>query len=72
MNKVFLIGNLTRDPELTETNSVVKVCRFNLAVNRQYTNGDGLHRHELAMPVDIRSEERACGKYVAQNRAGNG
>lgn len=26
----------------------------------------------LGAPVDIRSEERACGKYVAQNRAGNG
>ncbi len=41
MNKVLLIGNLTKDPELTETASSVKVCRFTIAVNRQYTNGDG-------------------------------
>lgn len=41
MNKVFLIGNLTRDPELSETNSGISVCRFGLAVNRQYSSSDG-------------------------------
>lgn len=41
MNKVFLIGNLTRDPELTETATGVSVCHFAIAVNRSYTNGDG-------------------------------
>lgn len=39
MNKVFLIGNLTRDPELTETTSGVPVCKFSIAVNRR-TNGE--------------------------------
>ena len=41
MNKVFLIGNLTRDPELTETPSGVSVCKFSIAVQRAYTQGDG-------------------------------
>jgi len=41
MNKVFLIGNLTRDPELTQTPSGVSVCRFAIAVNRDYRQGDG-------------------------------
>lgn len=41
MNKVFLIGNLTRDPELTETAGGVSVCRFSLAVERSYTNSSG-------------------------------
>ncbi len=36
MTKVFLIGNLTRDPELTETAGGVSVCRFAVAVNRGY------------------------------------
>ena len=36
MTKVFLIGNLTRDPELTETSGGVPVCRFGVAVNRGY------------------------------------
>lgn len=36
MTKVFMIGNLTRDPELTETAGGVQVCRFSVAVNRGY------------------------------------
>lgn len=41
MNKVFLIGNLTRDPELTETAGGIKICRFSIAVNRNYSASDG-------------------------------
>lgn len=41
MNKVNLIGNLTRDPELTETASGTAVCRFSIAVGRNYSNGNG-------------------------------
>jgi single-strand DNA-binding protein len=41
MNKVFLIGNLTRDPERNETSSGVAVCRFSIAVNRSYSGTDG-------------------------------
>ena len=41
LNKVFLIGNLTRDPELTETPSGVSVCKFSIAVQRAYSQGDG-------------------------------
>lgn len=41
MNKVNLIGNLTRDPELTETSSGTAVCRFSIAVGRNYSNGNG-------------------------------
>ena len=40
MNKVFLIGNVTRDPELSETNSGVAVCRLGLAVNRRFSSND--------------------------------
>ena len=35
MNKVFLIGNLTRDPELRTTSNGYSVCSFGLAVNRR-------------------------------------
>ena len=41
MNKVFLIGNLTRDPELRETPSGVAMCRFAIAVSRPTTSPDG-------------------------------
>ena len=38
MNKVFLIGNLTRDPEMRSTQSGVPVCNFSIAVNRRFRN----------------------------------
>ncbi len=41
MNKIFLIGNLTRDPELSETANGIKHCRFSIAVNRNYSGADG-------------------------------
>ena len=44
MNKVFLIGNLTRDPELTETASGVAVCHFAIAVNRSYSSSQSGER----------------------------
>lgn len=41
MNKVFLIGNLTRDSEYTEMESGLQICRFTLAVKRNYRNSGG-------------------------------
>jgi single-strand DNA-binding protein len=40
-NKVILIGNLTRDPEVTHTVKNTAICELGLAVNRNYTKGDG-------------------------------
>jgi single-strand DNA-binding protein len=39
-NKVILVGNLTRDPELRYTPQGTTVCNFGLAVNRRYKQGD--------------------------------
>ena len=41
LNKVILIGNLTRDPELKAIPSGTKVCTFSLATNRVYKDKDG-------------------------------
>ena len=46
LNKVFLIGNLTRDPELRYTPSGTPICEFGLAVNRSYRTRDGEQRDE--------------------------
>jgi len=40
MNKVILIGRLTADPELRQTQSGVSSCRFTVAVDRKFTNKD--------------------------------
>ncbi|MBQ2721688.1 MAG: single-stranded DNA-binding protein [Opitutales bacterium] len=45
-NKVILMGNLTRDPELRQTQSGTSVCRFSIAVNRSYNSQDGSLRDE--------------------------
>lgn len=41
LNKVILIGNLGRDPELRRTSSGAAVCTLNLATNASYTDRDG-------------------------------
>ena len=47
LNKVVLIGRLTRDPELRYTSSGIAVTRFTLAVDRNYTNQQGRDRLTL-------------------------
>ena len=46
LNKVLLIGNLTRDPELRYTPQGTAVCSFGLATNRQWTTESGEKREE--------------------------
>lgn len=41
MNKVVLIGRLTADPELRQTQSGISSCRFTVAVNRKFKNQNG-------------------------------
>jgi single-strand DNA-binding protein len=51
-NKVYLMGNLTRDPELRYTPKGQAVVKFGLAVNRRYTTESGEAREEVTF-VDI-------------------
>lgn len=46
LNKVLLIGNLTRDPELRYTPTGTAVCTFGLATNRSWVPSDGSERQE--------------------------
>ena len=64
MNKVILIGNLTRDPELTETPSGVAVCRFSTAVSREYANADGARETDFFNITVWRGRAENCGKYL--------
>lgn len=68
MNKVFLIGNLTRDPELTETSGGVKICRFAIAVNRNYAGGDGERKTDFFNCVAWRGLGETVARY---SRKGN-
>jgi single-strand DNA-binding protein len=46
LNKVMLIGNLTRDPNLRFTPNGTAVCSFGLATNRSWTSSDGGEKQE--------------------------
>lgn len=64
MNKVMLIGNLTRDPELATTNSGVSVCRFALAVTRNFSNSDGERETDFLNIIVWRNQAENCHKYL--------
>ncbi len=64
MNKVILVGNLTRDPELSETPSGVAVCRFAIAVSRDYANSDGTRETDFFNITVWRGRAEVCGKYL--------
>lgn len=64
MNKVFLIGNLTRDPELASTNSGVSVCRFSLAVSRNFSNAEGERETDFLNIIVWRNQADNCHKYL--------
>ncbi|MCI8370473.1 MAG: single-stranded DNA-binding protein [Clostridia bacterium] len=64
MNKVFLIGNLTRDPELTETSGGIKICRFAIAVNRNYSGADGERKTDFFNCVAWRALGETVARYT--------
>ena len=52
LNKVLLMGNLTRDPELRVTPKGTPICQFALAINRQFKMESGESREEVIY-VDV-------------------
>ena len=64
MNKVILVGNLTRDPELTTTNSGVSVCRFSIAVQRRFANADNGTQADFFNIVVWRNQAENCSKFL--------
>ena len=64
MNKVFLIGNLTRDPELRETPSGVSMCRFSIAVQRPYSSQDGERQTDFFNCTAWRATAETIARYT--------
>ncbi len=68
LNKVFLIGNLTRDPELRVTPKGTAICQFGLAVNRQFKDESGATRDETTF-IDIEAwgkQGELVSKYLTK------
>lgn len=69
MNKVFLIGNLTKDPEMRSTQSGVAVCNFSIAVNRRFRNSQtGQQETDFLNVIAWRRLAELCAKYLAKGR----
>lgn len=64
MNKVILIGNLTRDPELSQTNSGISLCRISIAVSRRYPGPDGSRETDFFNVTAWRTIAENCAKYL--------
>jgi len=66
LNKVFLIGNLTRPPELRYTPSGTAVADLRLAVNRNYTTQGGDKREETSFITVVvwGKQAETCGEYL--------
>ena len=64
MNKVMLIGNLAKDPELITTNNGVSLCKFTLAVQRRFTGNDGEREADFLPIIVWRGQADNCYKYL--------
>lgn len=64
MNKILLIGNLTRDPESNTTSSGVNFTRFNVAVNRPFANSSGERVADYFDVICWRQLADRCAKYL--------
>lgn len=68
MNKALLVGNLTRDPELTTTPNGISVCRFTVAVQRRFANSDGEREADFINCVAWRGLADNVAKYVKKGK----
>ncbi len=69
-NRVILMGNLTRDPELRVTTGGLSICKLSLAVNRVFSTADGERREEVTY-VDIDAfgkQAEVISKYLRKGR----
>ena len=71
LNKVLLIGNLTRDPDVRVMTNGRPVCNFGLALNRSYKDAEGNRREETTF-VDVECfgpKAEAVGRFFSKGRA---
>ena len=70
LNKVTLLGNLTRDPELKYTPSGTAVCSFGVATNRSWKTADGSTKEEVQYHRIVSWQKLAelCGKLLTKGR----
>lgn len=68
MNRVILIGRLTKDPTVRYTSSGIAVANFRLAVDRRYRNQQGERETDFINIVAWRKTAELCGQYLNKGR----
>lgn len=68
MNKVILIGNLTKDPEIATTSNGISVTRFTLAVQRKFRNESGEYEADFINIVCWRDLADLTHKYLSKGK----
>ena len=68
LNRVVLIGHLTKDPELRSTSNDISVTSFTVAVDRNFTNQQGERETDFIPVVAWRKLAETCAKYLAKGR----
>lgn len=68
MNKIFLIGNLTHDPDVRSTPSGATVCSFTIAVDRRFGSKGGETQTDFFRINAWRQLGETCGRYLAKGR----
>ena len=64
-NKIILIGNLTKDPEVRYTPQGTSVCNFRLAVNHRYKQGDDVKKETTFIDIVVFGKQAdTCGQYL--------
>ena len=71
LNKVLLMGNLTRDPEVRTLASGTAVCNFGMAINRNFTDREGNRREETTF-VDVESFGKQAETISRYMKKGSG
>lgn len=68
MNKAFIIGNLTRDPESATTSGGIQKCNFTVAVQRRFANAQGVREADFIPVVVWRQLAELCSRYLSKGR----
>ena len=69
MNKIFIIGNLCRDPELRSTPNGIPVCTFTVAVNRRKAGAEaGQPEADFFRVTTWRQMAENCNRFLAKGR----
>ncbi|MDS3837815.1 single-stranded DNA-binding protein [Staphylococcus hominis] len=66
INRVILVGRLTKDPEYRQTPNGVSVATFTLAVNRSFTNSQGEREADFINVVVFRKQADNVNKYLSK------